>query len=53
LNLFKTDFKPKPTVIVVSEDKKKLLNRLSKVMTVKVNNAVNNAMEQVFKNFMK
>jgi len=51
--LFKTDFKPKPAVIVVSEDKKKLLNRLSKVMTSKVNNAVNNAMEQVFKNFMK
>jgi len=51
--LFKTDLEHKPAIIVMSEDKQKLLNRLSKVMTAKVNNAVNNAMERVFKDFMK
>jgi hypothetical protein len=39
--------------IVVRNDSKKMLERLSKVMTRKVNTAVNNAMEGVFKNFMK
>ena len=32
---------------------KKMLDRLSKIITRKVNLAVNNAMEKVFKDFMK
>ena len=55
--LFKTNSDRKPAPIVVSDNRKKLLNRLSKVMTAKVNNAVNNAvnstMERVFRDFMK
>ena len=51
--LFKTNFVPKPSLIFVNDDRKKLINRLSKVMTVKVNSAVNNAMERVFRDFMK
>jgi transcriptional regulator with XRE-family HTH domain len=51
--LFKANFEPKHSIIVVSDDRKKLINRLSKVMTVKVNNAVNNTMERVFKDFLK
>ena len=37
----------------VRQERKKLINRLSKVMTAKVNNAVNNTMEKVFRDFMK
>ena len=51
--LFKTNLEPKPAVIVLSDDRKKLLDRLSKVMTAKVNSAVNNAMERVFNDFRK
>jgi len=51
--LFKPVIKHKPVPIVMSDDKKKLLTRLSKVMTEKVNNAVNIAMGRVFKDFMK
>jgi len=51
--LFKKNIEAKPTLIVVSEDKRKLINRLSKVMTLKVNNAVNSTMERVFKDFLK
>jgi transcriptional regulator with XRE-family HTH domain len=47
--LFKTNLEPKPAIIIVNDDKKKLLNRLSKAMTIKVNIAVNNAIERVFK----
>jgi len=51
--LFKTDSRPNIAPIVVRNDRKQMLTRLSKVMTRKVNNAVNNAMEGVFKDFMK
>ena len=51
--LFKTDPAPNLAPIVVHNDNTKLLNRLSKVMTKKVNTAVNNAMEGVFRDFMK
>ena len=51
--LFKINSETKPAPIVMSDDRKKLLDRLSKAMTVKVNHAVNNAMERVFKDFMK
>ena len=51
--LFKTDFEPKPAPALVRDDKEKMLNRLSKIMTVKVNKAVNNAMERVFRDFIK
>jgi transcriptional regulator with XRE-family HTH domain len=51
--LFNTKSAPNVAPIVVRNDSKKLLDRLSKVMTRKVNIAVNNAMEGVFKNFMK
>ena len=51
--LFKTDSSPNITPIVVRNDSKKMLDRLSKVMTRKVNIAVNNTMEKVFKDFMK
>jgi transcriptional regulator with XRE-family HTH domain len=51
--LFKTNFEPKPTILVVSDDRKKLINSLSKVMSAKVNNAVNNTMERVFRDFLK
>jgi len=51
--LFKTNLESKPAPLVVSDDRKKLINRLSKVMTTKVNNAVNDTMERVFKDFMK
>jgi transcriptional regulator with XRE-family HTH domain len=51
--LFKTDSAPNIAPIVVRNDRKKMLDRLSKVMTRKVNIAVNNAMEGVFKDFMK
>ena len=47
--LFKTNSEPGFAPIIVSNDHQKLLNRLSKVMTQKVNDA----MEGVFKNFMK
>jgi len=51
--LFKPNFDVKPVPIIVNNDRKKLLNRLSKVMTEKINNAVNNTMERVIKDFMK
>ena len=51
--LFKTTFETKPMPIIMSDDRKKLLDRLSKVMTAKVNHAVNNTMERVFNDFMK
>ena len=51
--LFKTNSAPNIAPIVVRNDSKKMLDRLSKVMTRKVNVAVNNAMEGVFKDFMK
>jgi len=51
--LFKTNSKPNIAPIIVRNDSKKMLDRLSKVMTRKVNSAVNNAMESVFKDFVK
>ena len=51
--LFKTNSVPNFTPIIVNYNKKKLLDRLSKVMTRKVNLAVNNAIEGVLKNFKK
>ena len=47
--LFKTDATPNCPPVVVRNDNKKMLDRLSKVMTRKVNNA----MEGVFRDFMK
>jgi transcriptional regulator with XRE-family HTH domain len=51
--LFKINSELNFLPIIVPNDHKKLLLRLSKVMTRKVNNAVNNAMEGVFKDFIK
>jgi transcriptional regulator with XRE-family HTH domain len=51
--LLKTNSAPNIAPIVVRNDSKKILDRLSKVMTRKVNIAVNKAMEGVFKDFMK
>jgi len=51
--LFRTNSAPNVAPIVVRNDSKRMLDRLSKVMTRKVNIAVNNAMEGVFKDFMK
>ena len=51
--LFKPNSPQKPAPITKNDDKKKLLTRLSKVMTVKVNNAVTSTMEKVFTDFMK
>ena len=51
--LFKTNSQPSITPIVVHNDSKKIITRLSKVMTLKVNKAVNNAMEGVFNDFLK
>ncbi|GBU29686.1 hypothetical protein R84B8_03259 [Treponema sp. R8-4-B8] len=51
--LFKTNSNPNIAPIVMRNDSKKMLDRLSKVMTRKVNIAVNNAMERVFRDFMK
>jgi transcriptional regulator with XRE-family HTH domain len=51
--LFRTDSKLNIAPFVVRNDNKKMLVRLSRIMTRKVNNAVNNAMEGVFKDFMK
>jgi transcriptional regulator with XRE-family HTH domain len=51
--LFRTNSEPHAAPIVVRNDSKKMLARLSKLMTRKVNIAVNNAMEGVFRNFMK
>jgi len=47
--LFKTNIETNAVPIVVPNDNKMMLNRLSKVMTRRVNNA----MEGVFKTFMK
>ena len=47
--LFKINSVPNAAPIVVRSNDKKMLNRLSKVMTRRVNNA----MEDVFRNFMK
>ena len=49
--LFKTNSVPNIASIIVRNDSKKMLDRLSKVMTRKVNIAVNNTMEKVFKDF--
>ena len=51
--LFKSKSSPVLTPIAPNESKTKLLNRLSKAMTKKVNVAVNTAMERVFEDFMK
>jgi transcriptional regulator with XRE-family HTH domain len=51
--LFKTNSPLNIAPIVVRNDSKKMLERLSKVMTRKVNIAVNKAMEGVFSDFMK
>jgi transcriptional regulator with XRE-family HTH domain len=51
--LFKFNSKPNIAPIIERKDSKQLLTRLSKVMTRKVNNAVNSAMEGVFRDFMK
>jgi len=51
--LLKTNSAPNVAPIIVRNDSKKMLDRLSKVMTRKVNIAVNNAMEGVFRDFMK
>jgi len=51
--LFKIKSNPNFAPIIIPNDHKKLVNRLSKVMTKRVNNAVNNAMEGVFKDFLK
>ena len=51
--LFKTKMEAKPLPIVVNNDNTKLINRLSKVMISKVNNAVTNTMERVFEDFRK
>jgi transcriptional regulator with XRE-family HTH domain len=51
--LFKTNSQLNIAPIIVRNDRKQMLIRLSKVMTRKVNNAVNNAMEGVFRDFMK
>ena len=51
--LFKSNSQPNIAPIVVRNDSKQMLIRLSKAMTRKVNNAVNNAMEGVFRDFMK
>jgi hypothetical protein len=51
--LFKTDSKPNIAPIIVRNDSKQILVRLSKVMTRKVNKAVNNAIEGVFNDFLK
>ena len=51
--LFKSNSTPNIAPIIVQNDSRKMLNRLSKVLTRKVNLAVNNAMEGVFKDFMR
>jgi len=51
--LFKTNSPPNAAPIIVRTNSKKMLDRLSKVMTRKVNSAVNNAMERVFRDFMQ
>ena len=51
--LFKTNAHPNLVPIIMHNDSKKLISRLSKVMTLKVNKAVNNAMEDVFEDFLK
>jgi transcriptional regulator with XRE-family HTH domain len=50
--LFKTKSQPTIAPTVVRNDNKKLITRLSKVMTMKVNKAVNKAMEGVFNDFL-
>jgi len=47
--LFKANSVPKLTPIIIRNDNKKMLSRLSKIMTKKVNNA----MEGVFSDFLK
>ena len=51
--LFKTNSQLTIVPIIVNTDTKKLITRLSKVMTVKVNKAVNNVMKGVFNDFLK
>jgi hypothetical protein len=51
--LFRTNSAPNIAPIIVRNNSKKMLDRLSKVMTRKVNIAVNHAMAGVFKDFMK
>jgi len=47
--LFKSNSKPNIAPIIVRNDSKKTISRLSKVMTRRINNA----MESVFKDFLK
>jgi transcriptional regulator with XRE-family HTH domain len=51
--LFKINTDPNFSPIIIPNDHMKLLNRLSKVMIRRVNNAVNSTMEGVFKDFLK
>ena len=55
--LFKMNFDLKFVPAVATDDRKKLINRLSKIMTTKVNDAVNkalnNSMKKVFMDFEK
>ena len=51
--LFQSNLEPKPALIVMSENNKKLITRFSKAMTLKVNNAVNKSIERVIKDFIK
>ena len=51
--LFKANSVAKPVSINDNMEKIKLVNRLSKVMISKVNNAVTNTMERVFDDFRK
>ena len=51
--LFKSDSTLNITPMTIGNDSKKMLDRLSKMITRKVNIAVNKAIEGVFKDFMK
>ena len=55
--LFKMNFDLKFVPVVATDDRKKIINRLSKIMTTKVNDAVNkalnNSMKKVFMDFEK
>ena len=55
--LFKLNFDLKFVPVVATADRKKLINRLSRIMTAKVNDAVNkalnNSMKKVFMDFEK
>ena len=51
--LFRSNSLPNIAPIVMNNDSKKMLDRLYKVMIRKVNIAVNNTMEGVFRDFKK